>query len=61
MNSLSEKEVTAIGELLAGEAALVKKFQVLADVAEDSAVKQQLTDISAKHQTHFNKLYEQLN
>lgn len=61
MTSLSEKELSALGDLLADEALLVKKFQLLAEAAEDSTIKQQLMGVSQKHQSHFNRLYQQLN
>lgn len=57
MSQLSEKELSGMGDLLSGEALLVKKFQLLADTTTDPTLKQQFADISAKHQTHVDKLY----
>lgn len=60
MNQISEKELSALNDLLAEEELLVKKFQVLASQATDSEIKQKFERISQQHQGHFNSLYEQL-
>lgn len=60
MNQISEKELSALNDLLAEEELLVKKFQVLASQATDSEIKQKFERISQQHQGHFNALYEQL-
>ena len=60
MAQLTSKELSAINELLAGEAHLVKKFQVLAESTTNPELKAQFTDISNKHQQHFNSVYEYL-
>ncbi len=61
MTQLSEKELATIKDLLAGEELLVKKFQMLAEHAETPELKQKMTDISNKHQGHFNELYSKLS
>ena len=61
MAQLSEKELATIKDLLAGEELLVKKFQMLAEHAETPELKQKMTDISNKHQGHFNELYSKLS
>lgn len=60
MAQLTAKELSAINELLAGEAHLVKKFQSLADSTSNTELKTKFTDISSKHQQHFNSIYEYL-
>ena len=60
MNQISEKELSALNDLLAEEELLVKKFQVLASQATDSEIKQKFERISQQHHGHFNSLYEQL-
>ena len=60
MAQLSEKELSSLHDMLAEEDLLVKKFQMLAEQATDPEVKKQLTEISKKHQGHFNTLYSQL-
>lgn len=57
MSQLSEKELSALNDLLTEEELLVKKFQMLAGHAQTSELKHEMEDISKKHQGHFNKLY----
>lgn len=61
MSHLSEKELSAINELLSGEELLVKKFHMLADQTTDQEIKSSLEAIADKHQGHFNTLYSHLN
>lgn len=60
MDKLSEKELASLNELLNEEELLVKKFQMLAQHSSDAEVKARFTEISEKHQEHFNALYAQL-
>lgn len=61
MNSkLSEKELSAVQDILSEEELLIKKFQMLSEHSSDPAVKAQMMDISSKHQEHFNSIYSQL-
>ena len=60
MAQLSEKELSSLHDMLSEEELLVKKFKMLADQATDPEVKDKLTEISNKHQGHFNTLYSQL-
>ena len=61
MSQLSEKELSTLKDLLADEDLLVKKFKMLAEHAEDGTVKAKMTEISNKHQSHFNELYSKLS
>lgn len=61
MSQLSEKELSAIKDLLSEEELLVKKFQMLAEHAQNEDLKCKMTDISNKHQGHFNELYARLS
>ena len=61
MAQLSEKELSCIQELLADEDLLVKKFQMLAEHAQDEKVKSKMLEISDKHQKHFNEIYSKLS
>lgn len=54
---LSEKELSVIQDLLNEEELLVKKFQMHAEHSQDETIKQQMLDISQKHQGHFNSIY----
>lgn len=60
MSNLSEKELSAVNELLCEEELLVKKFQMLAGHATDANVRSEMEEISKRHQSHFNKLYNHL-
>ena len=61
MSLLSEIELCSLNELLSEEELLVKKFQMLADHATDSTVKNEMEEISRRHQSHFNQLYNHLS
>lgn len=60
MSQLSEKELSALNELLSEEELLVKKFNMLASHAQDATVRSEMEEISKRHQSHFNKLYNYL-
>lgn len=60
MSQLSEKELSAINELLCEEELLVKKFRMLADQTSDPEIKSEFQGIANKHQGHFNTLYSHL-
>ena len=61
MSQLSEKELSALHDLLSEEELLVKKFQMLANHATDINVRSEMEEISQRHQSHFNKLYDHLS
>ena len=61
MAQLSEKELASIQELLSDEDLLVKKFKMLAEQATDASVKSKMLEISEKHQSHLNELYDKLS
>lgn len=60
MSNLSEKELSALNDLLSEEELLVKKFKMLASHAQDATVRSEMEELSMKHQSHFNKLYNHL-
>ena len=60
MAQLSEKELSALNDLLADEQLLTKKFSMLAKQTNDSEIQQKFEQISQQHQGHFNDLYEYL-
>nr|WP_317450396.1 hypothetical protein [uncultured Sellimonas sp.] len=60
MAQLSEKELSALNDLLADEELLFKKFSMLAKQTDDMEIKQKYEQISKQHQGHFNSLYEYL-
>ena len=59
MSQLSEKELSVLNDLLTEEDLLIKKFQMLAEHTEDQEISAKFTEISQKHQGHFNSLYAQ--
>ena len=61
MSKLSEKELSQIKDLLSEEELLVKKFRMLAEHAKTQELKTKMTDISNKHQGHFDELYAKLS
>lgn len=61
MAQLSEKELSALNDLLADEQLLTKKFSMLAKQTNDSEIQQKFEQISQQHQGHFNALYEYYN
>lgn len=60
MNQLSEKELSALNDMLADEELLVKKFKFLASCTDDEEIKKRYESISDRHQKHFNALYAYL-
>ncbi len=60
MSQLSEKELSVLTDALADEELLVKKFQMLAEHANDGEIKNMYERISKQHQGHFNALYAHL-
>lgn len=60
MGRLTEKELSALNDLLADEDLLTKKFKLLADLSNDPEIKDAFTKISEKHHGHFQALYAYL-
>ena len=60
MGQLSEKELSLLGDLLADEQLLTKKFKMLASQTQDTEIKQKFERISEQHQGHYNALYAHL-
>nr|MDD6335574.1 hypothetical protein [bacterium] len=61
MRDLSEKELAGLHDMLDSEGLLIKKFQLLSDMATDADIKGRLQGIVAIHQSHYNRLFQQLN
>ena len=61
MTQLSERELSALKDLLSEEDLLVKKFQMLSEHAETMELKSKMMDISNMHQGQFNELYSKLS
>lgn len=61
MNNLSEKELSAVQDILSEEELLIKKFQMLAAHSTDEQIKSQMLEISKRHQEHFDSIYSHLS
>ncbi|MBP1926563.1 succinate dehydrogenase flavin-adding protein (antitoxin of CptAB toxin-antitoxin module) [Sedimentibacter acidaminivorans] len=61
MANLTEKELSALEDLLSLEEANVKKYNMLTSHVQDTALQQKLQNISNTHQQHFNTLFNHLN
>ena len=60
MAQITEKELSAISDLLTMEQNLVAKYQSYACATSDAALKDQYEQIAARHQQHFDELYANL-
>lgn len=60
MTQLSEKELSLLNESLSEEELLVKKYQMLAQHAQDPEIRKKMEQVSDRHQRHFNDLYSLL-
>lgn len=60
MCHLSEKELSTVQDILSEEELAVKKFQMLAEEAEDQEIRSKMLEISNKHQGHFDLIYSYL-
>jgi len=56
MPSLTCKELTALEDTLGSEQNLVKKFEALASLCNDSKIRQDLEGMAQMHQQHVNQL-----
>ena len=61
MPSLTAKELSAIGDHLAVEENIIRKYRMYASSTQDPQIKQRCEDIAQRHQSHFNTLMGHLN
>jgi len=61
MSNLTEKELSALNDLLSSEELEVKKFRLLASGVSDQCIKDKFNSIADRHQQHYNTLFNQLN
>ena len=59
--AITEKELTALEDLLSGEKLLVTKYKAYAQMCSDQELEQKCEAIASKHQTHYEKLMTFLN
>ncbi len=60
MAEITEKELSAISDLLTAEQNLVAKYRAYASMVDDTVLKNQYEQIAARHQRHFDQLYSNL-
>ena len=56
MANLTSKELSALEDQISYEQTLVKKYQAMACLCNDSKIQQELNTFAQKHQQHFNTL-----
>lgn len=60
MAEITEKELSAISDLLTVEQNLVAKYRAYASMTNDTVLKNQYEQIAQRHQRHFDQLYSNL-
>ena len=56
MANLTAKELMALEDQIGMEKNLIKKYQAMASMCNDTKIGQCLNDFSQKHQQHYNTL-----
>lgn len=59
-NSITEKELSAYNELMTQEKAAVDKFNYYAQNCKDPSLKKLCKEAAARHQEHFNTIFNQI-
>jgi ferritin len=54
--NLTATELSALEDQMSQEQTLVKKYQAMANLCNDTQIQQCLNDCANKHQQHFNSL-----
>lgn len=60
MANLTEKELSALEDLLSLEELNIKKYNMLIQHTQDQQLQSRLQNIANVHQQHFNTLYNNL-
>ena len=60
MAQITDKELSALADLLAMEQNLVVKYQTYASETHDNALRNRYESIAQRHQRHFDELYTNL-
>ncbi len=60
MAQITEKELSALSDLLNAEQVTIAKYKASADMTQDAAIKDKYTQMAARHQRHFDELYTNL-
>ena len=56
MANLTAKELTALEDQIGHEQTLVKKYEAMACLCNDTKIQQELNDIANKHRAHYDSL-----
>jgi len=56
MANLTSKELTALEDQIGSEQVLVKKFEAMASMCNDTKIQQDLNNFASKHRAHYNTL-----
>ena len=56
MANLTAKELTALSDQIGQEETLVKKYEALAALCQDTKIRQDFMNFAEKHRQHFNRL-----
>lgn len=60
MAQITEKELAALGDLLAAEQLMTAKCKAVAEMTTDAALKDRYAQMAQRHQRHFDELYTNL-
>ena len=60
MTQITEKELSALSDLLTAEQITIAKYKANAEMTQDAAIKDKYTQMAARHQRHFDELYTNL-
>ena len=56
MANLTSKELTALEDQIGSEQTLVKKYEAMACLCNDTRIQQSFNSIASKHRAHYNTL-----
>lgn len=56
MANLTSKELVALSDQLNSEQNLIKKYEAMASLCNDTKIQQDLTSFANKHRAHYNTL-----
>lgn len=56
MANLTAKELTALEDQISYEQTLVKKYEAMACLCNDTKIQQEFNDFANKHRAHYNSL-----
>lgn len=56
MTNLTSKELTALEDQIGHEETLVKKYDAMACLCNDTKIQQEFTNFANKHRAHYNTL-----